>query len=922
LTATISYIFNGSDLGGEASINHLNLNISAFDADMLYAQCVSLKLETSWWYYKANRITLRAGTEPSEAYLLLRRGDFPNSPYIGDYKGQFINQDWRNAKVGIIRLYQGKDDLTSAESAGATPGQWDIKGWMFHSAIAVNASNLLTDDEIIYLVKFVDTRFHWARSVNTTIEGQPNSYNVVDRNGSTSPTDYTDITTFPYVSTTVTGSSGPPLTFATILNNYWSLFSGTAFPAGGSYPAQYPLDIRPENRTHYATFMELLHSSANELYPTLAGGFTIAPIDANFQVNFVDPLRNYAQWLIDEGQPQPEYVRIPNGAGLRFKKVYLNSAEKRISNYFITNFDTTSIAWGGKPIFIDEEFTQEVFTTSAMVSVDGVGDALGDFTTAVLTRYYKSRNQYQFMRVYNRFIPLPPSGDFEEVEFACVGRIITTAFRSKEASIGASFIPENFEGIGSGSDHLVIANADDEVPESFFDTVVDHSAYDSGLHQIVYAQVIEASAGPPVNKRVKLFTAVATGAPGPTGTAGADGDTVISGYCIVVAHAGTVAQPNLDLTLATAWNATPFQFFAHLPSVAGLPTDPKWITVSNYVAGDDQIIWHRSGSSFKAQTTGNYSTAPSTFQFLLNASGNWSWVDAWKIACTSGDTVASYLHDAWFDPGAFNIDQDPLIKFQTQGAAGSNQTERAFLKSDAIFGWDAARKQSLGHDFAGRINWGSELRLIYGFVKTDSPIGLGTVDVDHVHALANGDTPVSSDSDVITALKWFGRLDGIIIPTPEYKVGDKLILISTLSETDSWWVLPFKQGKDGVSGSYTATIVGSISSGSASAPIPGTGNIFGLSPVDGTTTSIGIRTLLNPFQAVVSGSCTCGLISPGVEEDGSDAIYLILGILTPISVDCTSLEVPTDVVCDEDGISVTTETITYVVAVNGVHCGD
>lgn len=929
MTAVISYLFSGSDLGGEASINHLFLNIPAYDADTLYAECRRLKLETDWWYSKANRITLRAGTESSEAYLLLRRGDFPNSPFPGDYKGVYVNQDWRNAKVGIIRLYQGKSDLTASEAQSNTPGQWDIKGWMFHSAMAVNASNLLADDEIIYLVKFVDTRFHYARSVNTDSGGQPDSFNVVDRISGVLPEDYTDVTKFPYVAGTVGASSGPPLGFGAVLNSYWSLFSSIDLPSGGVYPtSQYPLDIRPEDRTHYATFMDLLHSTANEIYPTLDGSFTISPIDADFSATFNDPLKDYAAWLIDEGQPQPEYVRIPNGANLRYRQIYLDST-KRVSNFYLASggFDTTLIAWGGKPIFIDEEFSQEVFTSSAMVAVTGGGlgpltTALGDFASIVLTRYYKSRNTYQYNRVYSRFIPLAPTAAFEEVEFACVGGIITTAFRSIEASIGATFLPESFDDSGNGSsDHLVIANSADEVPESFYDTVADHATYDSGTQQIVYAQVIEASAGPPVNKRVKLFTATVTGATGSPGSPGTPGDTVISGYCIVVAHALTVAQPNLDLTLATAWSNTPFQFFAHLPAVAGIPTDPKWFTVSNYVSGDDQFIWHRSGSTFKAQTTDNYSTAAGVFQILLNASGNWAWVDAWTIKCSAGDLVPSYLEGAWFDPGAFVINQDPIIQFQTQGAAGTDQTQRAFFKSSLINGWDASKRQNFGHDTAGHVQWGTDLRFAYGLVKTDSSTGSTTVDLDHVHALASGSSPVASDADVITALKWFGSLDGIVIATPEYKAGDKLMIVSTLSETDSWWVIPFKQGKDGVAGYYTAAIDGNISPGSAGAPIPGTGTIFGFSGGDGSVTSIGTRTLLNPFGAVASGSCTAGLVFPGVEEDGSDAIYVILGILTPISVSCTSVEVPTDVVCDETGIEVVTETITYVTAVNGIGCG-
>lgn len=713
MTAVISYLHKGSDESGESDVVHLDLDCPAYNADILYYECRRLHIETDWWFSKANRITLRAGTEPSEAYLLLRRGDFPNSPTVGDYKGTFVNQDWRNSKVGIIRLYQGNSDLTTAESSSTTPGQWDIKGWMFHSAIAVNSSELLADDETIYLVKFVDVRFHYARSVNADSGGQPNSYNVIDRTSGVTPEDYTDVTKFPYVAGTVGGDTGPPFGFGTVLNSYWSLFSSVDLPSGGSFPtSQYPLDIRPEDRTHYATFMDLLHSTANELFPGLNGVFTISPIDANFSTTLPspDPLKDYLQWLIDDAHPQPEFVRLPDGAGLRFRQVYLDST-KRISNFHQVNFpNITDIDWGGKPIFIDEEFGQEIITSSAMVYAPGLGTALSDFATTVLTRFYKSRNTYQYIRVYSRFIPLAPSPAYEEVEFACVGKIITTTFRSIEANIGATFLPESFDSAGSGSsDHLVIADSADEVPESFYSTVVDHDTFDADLHQEVFAQVVEAAAGPPLNNRVKLFTAIATGDPGPTGSPGTPGDTVVSGYCIVVAHALTVAQPNLDLTLATAWNNTPFQFFAHLPTVTGIPTDPKWFSVTSYVSGDDQFIWHRSGDTFKAQTTSNYSTAANTFQTLLNSSGVWSWIDAWKIACTSKDSVASYLHDAGKDKvavGTFVLDQDLLINNETSGADNTDQTERFFADSSALPGWDAAKTQNLSHGSDGKLKWG------------------------------------------------------------------------------------------------------------------------------------------------------------------------------------------------------------------------
>lgn len=54
------------------------------------------------------------------------------------------------------------------------------------------------------------------------------------------------------------------------------------------------------------------------------------------------------------------------------------------------------------------------------------------------------------------------------------------------------------------------------------------------------------------------------------------------------------------------------------------------------------------------------------------------------VKCTSGDTTASYLHDAIKDNATYVSGQDGLVASETDGASSTNQKERFFLDSSAI----------------------------------------------------------------------------------------------------------------------------------------------------------------------------------------------------------------------------------------------
>lgn len=206
------------------------------------------------------------------------------------------------------------------------------------------------------------------------------------------------------------------------------------------------------------------------------------------------------------------------------------------------------------------------------------------------------------------------------------------------------------------------------------------------------------------------------------GGGGGGGDTVVPGYAIDTSGTGTVTV-GFDPTEITGFATTSntIQFFMHYDSAAAA-TDPKWLTVTAFDATKDQMWWHKSGS-FKFQTTLTYAT--NKVQQLINDNDSWKWVDAHTIKSTINDSTAAFLHDAFKDAATTSTyvsGQDAVVKNETDGASGTDQTERLFVDVSAISGWSSGIVQLLGHDASGNLKWDSIanwLKLLAGFVSTD-----------------------------------------------------------------------------------------------------------------------------------------------------------------------------------------------------------
>lgn len=713
--------------------------IPSHDSATLYAECSRLGIDCSWWIGLANTCKLVAGRKPSECYLLLSR-----KYIVGD----------ANATPPIPAINVGTYDhkITIIDGQRTTP--IELKGWVFHSAHAITGSEVEADGETIYLVKFVDCRFLFARQPYGTRISGALLYNVRDglnivsmiRSDSGMTYDYADTTNFPYILSTANGGSSHPYSWLQVLQILWkssSFLDNTGFtmgivddslPSGGLYPTQTPIDVHPGERNTWDVFCDLLHAAAHEIYPALDGTFTISPIDAHF--NQATALIASLGKPIETGHPRLEERRLPEAMTMTFR-VRQRDTNSELTNQnkfwtlaqpiqtvgsdnLITNVQLTgsgmTVAGGQADVAELNPGVLENVNTSAMTAVftddsdPRNGDALFDFAQTVLSRLVKSRYDY-IHAIYDRFIALVPCPEFEEVIFACDARLgPITSFRSIPANIGSDYFPD-MGGTGSSTDRLVAADTTDDTPGTLFDKLLTHGTYDSMTDLLVKADVVTSGVDPNNDNDVRLFVTAASGGTGPpgsdgadgtNGTNGTDGDTVTEGYAIDVAHAGTVATVTFDPTEITGYAAA-FQFFSHLAGDAvGTPEGPSWKTVSAYNAGLDQFWWHRSGS-FTFQTTATYD--PTKKQQLINDASNWKWLDAWTIKVTINDTTPSVLHDAVKDNATYVSGQDGLVASTTDGAGGTDQKERFFLDVSAISGWVSGNKQALTHTNTGQLLW-------------------------------------------------------------------------------------------------------------------------------------------------------------------------------------------------------------------------
>lgn len=655
---SIYYVYTDHATGNPKGNNPY---VSSHDAENLFHACNSLGLDTDWWFDLANSIRLVAGSEPSEAYLLL-----PRLYLDGDAKKNIepLDKTWYDHRIDLI------DSKTS--------GPITTSGWVFHSARAITGSDKETDPNAIYLVKFVDKRFLFARHPSfSAVSGgllymDDAGFNIVSatRDDSGMTYDPSVSAQFPYIATTENTYAGTPWTFAAALEVLWKSvhfldntgftmsLSTQAFPTGGSYPTENPIDIRCHNHSSWDIFCDLLHSTGNEIYPKLDGTFEIHPIDQLFlQQSTLDtknttynPNRN--TWNVLEcGQSIPEENRLPKYFGMYFQirnRTYSSEVDN-VSKFHLRGpyehgIAAPDLAASGMIVGTGNSLVDGIVPgipehiTSFAMSAVVVGDVLKNdtrldsFAQAVITRLAKSR-EHNIDCLLDRFVPIGPNPEVEEVVYFIHPQYgPVTRYRSLSSSIGVASLPEIMHP--PSLDRLVAADSADEVPETLYDTIIDHETFDEDLYVPVYAEVQEVDAGPPINRRVKLFAPLglgepgppgadgAPGAPGATGPAGTPGDTVAEGYAIDITGGG-VKTISLDPTEITDFAAA-FQFFMHYstdtdPSGAN---SPRWKTVSNYHAAKNQFWWHKNDTTWEFQDIEGFDSTK--LQVFLNFAGPWT----------------------------------------------------------------------------------------------------------------------------------------------------------------------------------------------------------------------------------------------------------------------------------------------------------
>lgn len=720
------------------------------DANVLLDECLRHGIPVDWWYSKANTVRMIAGEQSSEAYLLLKKTD--------------LDGDEDNSIEPLSRVFYNHKITLDATPDGSP---FNILGWAFHSARAITATDDLVDKDTIYLVRFCDLRYFFAKQPcligvsGALVYEARTGFNVVSQtvNDSGMSYDESDPVEFPYDPGTIAGSD--PYTWETLLETLWHStaftddfgavigFSNQAFPTDGTYPEQVPLDIRPENHSTWSLFCNLLHGTGNEVYPQYDGTFLISPIDESFGVGIDGTeLADHVTNAIEIGNVSPEWNRIPEFMSMTFLRRYtlLNIAAgitaRNINNYISTSPIATT---GASSILFGETLPDDLLKSSGTYEVQSAGilgatedvttigrsmvngGVAGDVTFAkfVLKKYLKARLGEAIDATFPFFINSTPQPSYNEVLYYFdrdeEGNPAPRSHFLNDAppSPGCDSLPE-IPGGGS-TDRLVGGDDTDEVPETLYPKIVDHSTFDSDLHTVVYAQAVDHAAGPPLNRRVKLFTTKGTGTTGPpgsdgadgtngtNGTNGADGDTVDEGYAIDVSHAGTVATVGFDPTEITAFSAA-FQIFYHLAAHTG-PTDPRWLTFTGYDATKDQFWWQRS-SSFKFQTTASYSNTAN--QLLFNQSDVWSWKTTSGYNDAAGvKQLLRHVGPNWewvadTRPASIALTTDVHdLKLTMTLEDGTSLTATIHVKDvlNALEGYIIGNNQSIGHDGAGSTEW-------------------------------------------------------------------------------------------------------------------------------------------------------------------------------------------------------------------------
>jgi hypothetical protein len=589
--------------------------IPVIDAQSLYNECVAHGIGTDWWFPKANTICMKAGEDPSVAYLLLTH------KYI---YGIEANQNGGIAIPPINKeVYNHKVSLIDNNRSTSLP----VCGWWFQSAIAIDGSSEKNDPDAVYLVKFVDRRYIWALQPSlSTVSGAllavvKDGYNIVSpsRDSTDMEWDIDTVEEFPYDEATV-GSA--PYTWQYLLEGFWNstdflansgstlgFYTDDGLPPGGIYPEQKPLDIRPENTPTWKFFCRLLHSTGNEIYPKFDGTFVIRPIDDNFLggTALTGELPNgdgttFEDVLIEEGHIDPEMQRIPGHITMTFlvRSHGIDNGEITNRNQYYTllrPFSSTGLVaypsdslhdplldladygetdgstkYGVYPVGDGNvlDCIEEV-TTIAMTAVYDGGslknsDTLDDFAADVLTKLLQSRLDTHVDATYGAFVEMEPCPQFEEVYFFINEGGPCTRFLSRPAVVGVEEAP-NISGGSSFVDRLVAADETDDTPGTLDDKLENENpagtyAGDPTSYQYVFYEVVTNGIDPDKNNKLLLYTQVGSGAVGPAGPAGppgadgADGPTYTDGCGILIA--GTVISFFPDEVAGPGLQVDPF----------------------------------------------------------------------------------------------------------------------------------------------------------------------------------------------------------------------------------------------------------------------------------------------------------------------------------------------------------------------------
>lgn len=601
--------------------------IPILDANFLHDKCVAAGIPTDWWYPLANTITLVAGEQPSEAYLLMDR------LYI-DGATAVVAKDINGKEEAVTAIsksatYKHKIVLTDQLVHDADAFSTEIKGWAFHSARAIDGSNLSKDLSTAYLVKFVDVRWLMARQPSYCY--QDGAALVINRTGF-------NISDKKELTDTMTGSVTTPgefpilrgelgLTWEDCLGTLWRdaglNSSGAALPylpstlpAGGEYPSHGPVDFFPQNASTWTAFCQLLHATGNEIYPKLDGTFEIKPIDFHF--GSASDLVQYEKWLVEQGHPiaddklVPAYVSVTmrqrsdderklmtNYATPRFYKVNEGVAnagsDGTLTTISETNTSESVVLFGseseGEYLLgpIDDILTPAVSYIEWMpAGATAYVSYLDDYCEHIATKLIKSRMDNQVDATYGRYINKGPSPEFERVTFFLYNGIPATRFESLPSVVGVStleFIPD------TTADRLVAADTTDDTPKELIDKCEDantEGTYNEDDYQLVWCEVVTHGSDPFKDNKIRWYTTLGTGEPGPTGPAGpagADGPTYSQGCGIEIA--GTTINVHRDDLLGIGMKGDPT-----LTTSCSISPDPADLAGPGLRSSTDNIANH------------------------------------------------------------------------------------------------------------------------------------------------------------------------------------------------------------------------------------------------------------------------------------------------------------------------------------------